>query len=111
MNRYFYTIENEDTTIHSQKVIHIMGNLYYNDAMNLYNLDECSFLYLNIMTAQNLIKNKKFDEYYSEHVKYVLNMSEEDLEDFKYFDENSKYLDILDITENTECGYYWFNLE
>ena len=109
MNRYFYTIEEE---MNGDKAIHLLGNLYNSD--DHYSLAEWSFYYLNIIQAQSWIRSGEFNNSTNVNVKYEDSFSEEialDLCDCYFDGKSGTYLHIADITPNTSCGDYYFDLE
>lgn len=106
MDKYFYIIEQGN----GGKVIHMQGNIYSNDDGS-YKHAEWTFLYLEISEAKYMLNTDTFYEYINERVNYLDDITEEiaTARVENYFDgEPGTELHILDITENTPCGDYWF---
>jgi len=111
MDRYFYSIE---TNYEGNKVIHLSGNVYWNDADTTetnYRHAEWVFFYITIDELKELIKNNYFYEYVNERVHYLCDISKEEAIEVseQYFDGNSGVcLHITNVNEETPCGDYWF---
>lgn len=110
MDRYFYSIEN----VENEKGIYISGNIYFNDvdeSETNYRIAEWVGFYLTISELRALVKDDKFFDYINEKVTYLDNITKKEAEDMcnTYWDGKSgNMLDINKVTENTLCGYYWF---
>ena len=111
MDKYFYSIEEAD----GNKVIHLSANIYFNDSgctEKDYRIAEWTWFYLTIKEAEELLNNGEFYEYINEKVAYLDNVTEEEaiVTSETYFDgHRGTELHIVDITEATPCGDYWFN--
>lgn len=111
MDKYFYIIEQGDN---GKKVIHMQGNIYYNDEKECYEHAEWVFLYIEIPEAKQMISTNNFYDYVDVRIRYFENITEEiaAVRIENYFDEQpGKHLNIADITEDTPCGCYWFDRE
>lgn len=107
MDRYFYIIEQGN----GGKVIHMQGNIYYNDEKQCYEHAEWTFLYLEISEAKYMLDTDVFYNYVDERISYFDDITEEVMfaRVENYFDgEPGIELHISDITKNTPCGCYWF---
>ena len=110
MDRYFYSIDEAD----EKKVIHISGNVYFNDADGTdtdHRIAEWTFMCLDIDEAQHMIDTDTFFEFINERVNYLNNITKDEANEIceNYFNGSpGTELCISDITENTPCGNYWF---
>lgn len=108
MDRYFYSIEKPWDT----KEIHISGNVYFNDADETetdHRLAEWTGFCLTLSELEELKSGDIFD-YLNERVDYLGDITEEDAAELcaTYWGGTpGTELDIRDVTESTECGYYW----
>ena len=110
LDKYFYSIELDEN---QNKMIHLLGNIYYNDVEENFTIAEWCFFYIKPDKAKRLFKEDEFFLYVDEHVKYIGDLTEEEALRLNtgYFNEyaTSTELEILDITEDTPCGNYYFN--
>ena len=110
MDRYFYTIEQNDN---GNKVVHMQGNIYSNDDGN-YKYAEWTFMFLEISEAKLMLDTDTFYEYINEQVNYLDDITEENAIAIteNYLDEDpGAQLHIADITEDTPCGNYWWDAD
>lgn len=111
MDRYFYSIEFDKN---NKKVIHLSGNVYFNDAdetENCYRIAEWTFLYIDLDMLAELIENDEFYEYINERVNYLDAETKEQAIKIceNYFDGFSgDELHISRVNKDTPCGDYWF---
>ena len=111
IDRYFYSIEmNGD-----DKVVHLSGNVYLNNndhTDTCYRYAEWTFLYIDLPTLRDLIKDDEtFFDYIDERVAYLGDINESEAFDIcnEYFDgKPGTHLNIEDVDENTPIGDYWF---
>lgn len=110
MDKYFYSLQLDN----NEKVIHMSGNVYYNDAdetENCYRIAEWTHLCIGVEDAKQMISEDEFFDFINERVNYLDNKTETEAKEMckNYFNGNPGIeLHILDITENTPCGDYWF---
>ena len=110
MDRYFYSIEMDG----DRKVIHLFGNVYFNDAdetENCYRLAEWTFRYFDIDIAQFMLDTDTFYEFVNERVNYLTDVSKTEAEEMckSYLNgQPGTELHISDIALDTPCGDYWF---
>lgn len=110
MDRYFYSVEMDG----GQKVVHISGNVYFNDADESecdYRIAEWTGLYITVDKLKELIENDSFWEYINEQVAYLGDLTEDEAKDMckVFFDGSSGVkFDIRFVNEDTPCGDYWF---
>lgn len=109
MDRYFYSIESDG----NERFIHLSANVYNTDGESPknYRCAEWVFLYIPVEEAKRMFEEDEFYEYVDELVRYIDDLDEnEALSVCKIYHNGScgKYLDILDITNDTPCGNYWF---
>jgi hypothetical protein len=108
MDKYFYIIEQGDN---GNKVIHMQGNIYYNDENMCYEHAEWTFMFLEISEAKYMFDTDVFYDYVNDRINYFEDITEEvaTTRAENYFDgEPGIKLHISDITEDTPCGGYWF---
>ena len=109
MDNIFYTIEKDG----DKKVVHILGNVYWNDADTTeknYRLAEWTGMYFTIFALRRMIENNMFYEHLDERVNYLEDINRD--EAYKicdtYFNGTSgKYLPLKDVNEYIPCGDYW----
>lgn len=110
MDRYFYSIEDYG----NGKLIYITGNVYFNDADESetnYRIAEWTSFDLTIAELKLLLQEDFFD-YINEQVRYLDDITKEEAEDICetfWNGEPGNHLDIRDVNDYTECGYYWFD--
>ena len=109
MDRYFYSIEDYG----NGKEVYICGNVYFNDADGTetdHRIAEWKSFSLTVAELQLLLQEDFFD-YINEEVRYLDDITKEEAEDIcKTFwnGEPGDNLDIREVNDYTECGYYWF---
>lgn len=111
MDRYFYTIEQDDN---GNKVVHMQGNIYYNDERMGYENAEWTFMFLEISEVKRMLDTNTFYDYVNGKVAYFDYITEENAIAIteNYFDEDpGAQLHIADITEDTPCGNYWWDAD
>lgn len=112
MDRYFYSIEEYG----NEKIIYITGNVYFNDADESetdHRIAEWTGLDLTVAKVKQLIEEDDFFDYINEKVNYLDDVTKEEALDAcnTYWNgESGVELDIRTITEDTPCGYYWFDV-
>lgn len=110
MDRYFYTVMMDG----DQKLVHLSGNVYFNDAdetERCYRLAEWTFFYMTIEEVMELVDRLRFYEYVNERINYLSNLTRDEAIDVcrEYFNGNSgQMLHIVDVNKDTPCGDYWF---
>lgn len=110
MDRYFYSVEMDG----DQKVVHMFGNVYFNDADETdkcFRCAEWAWLYMTIAELKARIENRDdiFD-YLCQKVAYMSDLTEAEAIATcqEYFDGTSGIeLDIRLVDEDTPCGDYW----
>lgn len=111
MDRYFYSIEDYG---HCKEVC-ICGNVYFNDADETetnYRIAEWTGFSVTISELRLLLKENFFD-YINEKVNYLGNITKIEAENMcnEFWNgEPSNQLDIRNVNDYTECGYYWFDV-
>lgn len=111
MDRYFYTVEENN----GRRIIHLLANIFRTaDETRIakYKCAEWTFFCFAIDEAQLMLDTDTFYEYANERVNYLGDYTE--IEAFKlcknYFNgQSGAELHILDITDKTPCGNYWFD--
>lgn len=110
MDRYFYSVEMDG----GHKVIHLFGNVYFNDAdetNKCYRHAEWTGLYFTIEEIQKLLRELYFYDHINEKVSYLGDLTESEMIEVcqSYFNgEPGKMFRIEQVTEDTPCGDYWF---
>ena len=113
MDRYFYSVELDDN---GNKQIHMYCNVYMNDVdetENNYRNAEWTFLYITLTELKDLIEDDVFFEYVNEKVSYLLDITDDEAYTMcnEYFYGNPGVsLHIKNVTEETACGDYWFDI-
>lgn len=108
MNRYFYQVEDNGQ---GGKIIHIQANIY-NDGERYY-IDEWTFFYIDIDKAQRKIKENTLYNYISDYIDYSDTIDKAEAEEIYNtycYGQQITELNIEDITDDTPCGYYYFNI-
>ena len=111
MDRYFYSLEKDDN---GKQIIHLSGNVYCNDAdekETCYRYAEWVWMYIEVARAKEMLDEDEFFDFVNERVKYLGDKTETEANEIceQYFNGTSgTELNIMDITENTPCGDYWF---
>lgn len=112
MDRYFYSVED----FGNGKEVHVSGNVYFNDADGTetdHRIAEWTGFYLTIAELSLLYKNEDLLDYLNERVNYLGDITKEEAEDIcdEYFSgKPGEMLDIRDVTDDTPCGDYWFEV-
>lgn len=110
MDRYFYSVEMDG----DRKVVHMSGNLYFNDTDGTdtcYRIAEWTFFYMTIDEIQKLFEELRFYDYINERVNYLGDRTEDEALVIcqEYFNgAPGKMLHITQVNEDTPCGDYWF---
>ena len=111
MDRYFYSVEMDG----DRKVVHLSGNVYFNDADETetnYRCAEWTWLCITLEELKTLIGDiDVFWEYINKRVAYLADLTEEQAIAMcqEYFGGTSgTELDIRLVNEDTPCGDYWF---
>ena len=110
MDRYFYSIEEYG----NEKVIHMCGNVYFNDvdeSKTDHRIAEWTGLEITIAEVKRLVEEDNFFDYVNEKVNYLGDITKEEALDMCstfWNGEPGIELDIKNVTEDTQCGYYWF---
>ena len=110
MDRYFYSVEMDD----DNKVVHMFGNIYYNDASwreACFDITEWTGLYLTIDELKALLEDDEFFDFVNSRVDYAGLLNEEEAIEAcqVYFNgEPGTWLNIKHVNEDTPCGDYWF---
>ena len=111
MDRYFYSLEKDNK---GNRTIHLSGNVYFNDndeTETCYRIAEWVGLEIEVIKAKQTFENDEFFNFTDERVKYLDDITEEQAKATceQYFNGTSgTELHIMDITEDTPCGDYWF---
>lgn len=112
MDRYFYLVELDED---GNKVIHLSGNVYWNDIDNTkcdYTYDEWVWFYVTLDEILHGIRDNWLFDHFCEHVKYSGGITEKEAIETceQYFDgKPGTHLSIGDVNEETPCGGYWFD--
>ena len=110
MDRYFYIVEMDG----DHKVVHISGNIYYNDVdetEKCFRLAEWTGFYITVDKLKELLEEDMFYDYINTQVTYLTDLTEDEAVDMckVYFDGSSgTRLHIRSVNEDTLCGDYWF---
>jgi hypothetical protein len=110
MDRYFYIVEIDG----DRKVVHMSGNVYFNDAdetETCYRITEWTFFYMTIDEIQKLFEELRFYDYINERVDYMGSRTEDEALAIcrEYFNGTpGNMLHITQVNEDTPCGDYWF---
>lgn len=110
MDRYFYSVEMDG----DRKVVHLLGNLYFNDADETamcYRLAEWTGLFMTTEEIIKLFKEFKFYDYIDERVSYLDDLTESKMITTcqTYFNGTpGNMLHITAVSDDTPCGDYWF---
>lgn len=111
MDRYFYSVETDG----DHKVVHMFGNVYYNDSdetNTCFRCAEWTFLYITLEKLKELVSDVDvFWNYLNERVNYLEDLTEKEALEVcrEYFGgAPGRALDIRLVNENTPCGDYWF---
>lgn len=110
MDRFFYSVEMDD----DQKVIHLSGNVYFNDTDETdtcYRYAEWTFLYITLEELREFVDFDAFWDYTNEKVAYLEDLTEEEALTTcqEYFGGTpGTELDIWLVDEDTPCGDYYF---
>ena len=114
MDRYFYSVElNED----GNKVVHMSGNIYWNDADETETNYRCAlwtFLYMSIEELKDAIEKRWLFDCLYENVKYEENLPKAEAIDGcnRYFDgQPGTHMKLMCVNEETSCGNYWCHLD
>lgn len=111
MDRYFYSIEEDN----GKKYVHFSGNVFYNNGNvdgNPFRLAEWTFLYIPISECISLIGKGDLFAWIEERITNIDDLTEEECQDCinGYWNGKSgKKLPLNEITDKTECGYYYFD--
>ena len=116
MNRYFYSIELDEN---GNKTFHLTGNVYLNDGdetETCYRFAEWTFLYIPIEKAKQMYQSVidaegclVFEDHIQERIAYLGDMTKKEAEEICFHCGNPGLeLCVLNITEDTPCGDYWF---
>ena len=111
MDRYFYILGKDDN---GNQIIHLSGNIYRNDVdetETCYRYAEWVGMEIDVAEAKAMFNSDEFFNFVNERIKYLTDETETDANEIceQYFDGNSgTELHIMNITEDTPCGDYWF---
>ena len=111
MDRYFYSLEKGDD---GKQIIHLSGNVYYNDGdgtKTCYRYAEWVWMCIDVEKAKKMFNEDEFFDFVNEKIKYLGDKTETEANEIceQYFNGTSgTELHIIDITEDTPCGDYWF---
>ena len=110
MDRYFYAVEDSG----NGKEIYMSGNVYFNDADETetdHRIAEWTGFFMSLELVKELLDDDCFFEYINERVNYLGNITKEDALDMCdtfWNGEPGTELHISEVTQDTPCGYYWF---
>lgn len=110
MDRYFYSIED----CGSEKEVHVSGNVYFNDGDETetdHRIAEWTGFWLTLEQVKELIDEECLLDYINERVNYLGDITKEEAKDICNTYWSGKpgiELDIKNVTDDTPCGYYWF---
>ena len=110
MDRYFYSIEDYG----NEKEVHVSGNVYFNDVDETetdHRITEWTGFCLSLEQVKELIDEDCLFDYINERVNYLGDITKEEAEDICNTYWSGKpgiKLDIKNVTDDTPCGYYWF---
>ena len=116
MDRYFYSLELDEN---GKQVIHLSGNVYFNDTDETrenYRIAEWKFFYVPVEEAQEWLTDGNFFSCvnFNDKLYGIDNITKKEAENICGVYHNGRSgteLHIRDITEDTPCGDYWFELE
>ena len=111
MDRYFYEV----STSGNNKEIHVLGNIYLNDADNTdtnYRIDEPVGFSMSLDEFKCLFYAGELFDYISQHIEYSKDVTKETaIITCKMFYEgfwSGKELDIDELSSETPDGQYWY---
>lgn len=110
MDRYFYGIGDYN----GRKEIYFSGNVFYNDGDetdSCFRYAQWVGLYFTVEKLRNLIDTGMLFETLYEKIKYLDDLTEEQAIDIcrtYWAGISGEELDIVEVNEDTPCGYYWF---
>ena len=111
MDRYFYSVEMDG----DQKVVHMFGNVYFNDndgTDTCFRIAEWTWLYMTITELKERTEDwDSFFDYLCQKVAYLGDLTEAEAIATcqEYFGGTpGTELDIGLVDEDTPCGDYWF---
>lgn len=111
MNRYFYILETDNL---GNKQIRMECNVYGNQNEG-FHFNEWVGCIVSIGEAQSLIKDGEFYSTLDEIVKYSGDVTEDEANAIRelYFEgiSSGEKLKIINITSDTPCGDYYFDVE
>lgn len=110
MNRYFYTVESDDS---GNKVVHFVGNIYNNNDGEEENhkIDEWTFLYFDLPELEVAIKENTLYDQLNEATAYSDNITETEAEqscEEYYGGYSGAELHISKVNKDTPFGEYWY---
>jgi hypothetical protein len=108
MDRYFYSIEEDNR----KKCVHFSGNVFCDEGNSYGTLAEWIFLYIPISECVSLIEKGSLFDWIDECISSVEELTEKECQDCinEYWNGKSgKKLPLNEITDKTECGYYYFD--
>lgn len=108
MNRYFYSIEEDN----GKKYAHFSGNVFCDEGNSYGTLAEWIFLYIPISECVSLIGKGSLFDWIDKRISSVEELTEKECQDCinEYWNGKSgKKLPLNEITDKTECGYYYFD--
>lgn len=108
MDRYFYSIEEDNR----KKCVHFSGNVFCDEGNSYGTLAEWIFLYISISECVSLIEKGSLFDWIDERISSVEELTEKECQDCinEYWNGKSgKKLPLNEITDKTECGYYYFD--
>lgn len=113
MNRYFYTVESDDS---GNKVVHFVGNIYNNDDGEEQNhkIDEWTFLYFDLPELEAAIKGNTLYTQLNEATAYSDDMTEAEAQqccEEYYGGDSGLELHISKVNKDTPFGEYWYEEE
>ena len=109
MDRYFYSVEKD---VDYGKVVHLSANVYFNDdnTEKDYRCAEWCGEYLPISQLQQMGVDDCFYEYANERIKYLGDISRKEANSICRNYTGAR-LHINNVTADTPCGDYYFDMK
>ena len=112
IDRYFYSVWTDGK---NNKLVHMCGNVYYNDcdeSETNYRCAEWTGLYFTLKELKEEVNDRKLLDELCYSVRYLNDITKEEaliILDNYFGDEIVNHLPIYCVDQNTPCGCYWFD--
>jgi phospholipase C len=111
MDRYFYSVWTDGK---DNKLVHMCGNIYFNDADETetnYRCAEWTGMSFTLKELAEEINSRNLFDELCENIRYLEDITKEEalkIADSYFGDEIIIHLPIHCVSQYTPCGYYWF---